>query len=129
MDREVFFRIMNTNSPNIVVPGNLVELMAWLLAEKLISSNPNAGDLEVAAVLATENLQPLAGRIMEESAGDERWLEAGRNRFSDLARSGFAGVLRGGDVPDRSLEAYNHLRERMGLPPWRRQAVTGGAEG
>lgn len=129
MDREVCFRIMNTGSPNIVVPGNLAELMAWLLAEKLVNINPNAGDLEIAAVLATEDLQPLAGRIMEETSRDARWQVAGRNWFSEMARSGFAGVLKGGEIPEKCLEAYNQLRERMGLPPWTQQAGTGRWEG
>lgn len=120
MDRDIFFRIMNTGSPNIVVPGSLADLMAWLLAEKLIRLNPNAGDLEVASVLATEDLHPLAARVIEETSADARWQVAGSNWFADMARTGFAAALKGGASGyDISLEAYNHLRGRMGLPPWR----------
>jgi len=117
MDRRFFHRIMSIEAPNLVVPEKLEHLMVWLLAEKLLRTNPNAGDLELASILSSEDMRPLSARILEQTASDPRWLLGGVNGFETFALAGYSFALKGG-FSARGTPAYNDLRRRMGLPPF-----------
>ncbi len=115
MDKDYFVRISRLDAPCVVIPEKLEHLLVWLLAEKLLRTNPDAGDLELASVLGSESIKPLARRILYITSGNPRWDLEGESRYEFLALAGFTFALRGARS-ERGPPAYNDLRERMGLP-------------
>jgi len=125
VEKAHFVRISRLDAPCVVIPEKLEHLMVWLLAEKLLRINPDAGDNELVSVLNSDSIKPLARRILSITSDDPRWELQGENRYEFLALAGFTFALRG--VQSASgTPAYNDLRERMGLPIFLPPADTGG---
>jgi hypothetical protein len=116
MEKQYFERLCFADCSRLVIPERLSHLLAWLLGEKLLRMNPNAGDRELAEVLESENLEATSLRILAETAGIKRWHIKDEDFYEIFAMARFASSVRGIAPSHHGIPAYNDLRKRMGLP-------------